>query len=112
MYSSYIVSKNKQSKKKGNDQELLQSYPTSHPQNKKGKDTHKIDKRSRKKTRRRAELTSLSRTGGHLATITENGSNIYFTVFLFQIKNKTKQEAQWATVIQLTVLLKTIYIQT
>ena len=101
-----------QCKKVGNDQELVQSIP--HPTLKTKEEkthTHKLIN-VHKIHARQAEWTALSQTGGHLATLPKNCSNIYLFLFIFYIKwqNKTKEEADWAAVFQVTLLLE-VYTQ-
>ena len=63
----------------GNDQAVIQSKPTFHPQSQKGKKhTHKlINERHASKLNEQ-----LFQTGGHSATVIQNSSNNYFTYFL------------------------------
>ena len=42
----------------------------------------------------------------------KTGATSILPICYFKLQNRTEQEAKWATVIQLTILLKTIYIQT
>ena len=66
------------SKQKDNDQKLIQSRPTSTLNIKRERRTHtKFDKRQRK-THTVNRLNSSFPTGGHSATLIENGSKIYF----------------------------------
>ena len=78
------------SKKIGKDQELIQANPTSHPGNQKSKKHTCIDK----------PWTTFSQAGGHLATVNE----VKLEQHLFYLVSKTKQEAEWAAVMQLTIM--------
>ena len=74
MFKSFFLHRwTLKSKWKGNDQELIQSNPTSQPQNQKGKKGTNIDTKN--------THSKLSQIGGHSASLTENSSNVYFYHF-------------------------------
>ena len=69
--------------KAGNHQKLIQSNPTSHPKNQKGKKhTHTFEKRSRK-ARNVIRMNSSFQTGSHLASVTAITVPSTLTYFLF-----------------------------
>ena len=77
------------SKKIGNNQKLIKSKPTPHPQNRKGKKPiHRLINFHENRT------DSSPLTHGNSATIIENSSKIYFYLFLFKIINKQKQQQE------------------
>ena len=80
------------SKKISNDQELIQSDPTSRPQNQKGNNqTHKpttVHERHSRQT----EWTAPSQTGGHLAT--QNSQNMSPTQQMNQSMNTDSKNSK------------------
>ena len=80
------------SKKIGNNQKLIKSKPTPHPQNRKGKKPmHRLINFHENQT------DSSPLTHCKSATIIENSSKIYFYffyLFLFKIINKQKQQQE------------------
>ncbi|MEW8288763.1 MAG: hypothetical protein AB2697_22500, partial [Candidatus Thiodiazotropha endolucinida] len=82
-----------------NIQELIESNPTSHPQNQMGKKhTHKWINDHGKPN--------------ELLVVNENSSNIYSTYFLFQVTKQNKLEVEMTSATQVTMLLEAIYTQT
>ena len=84
---------------------LYNEIPASTP---KGKEAHlQIDKRPRTVNRINSFFFQ---TDGHSATLIENSSNTDVYIFsVLKIQNRSKQEALWTAVIQVTISLETIY---
>ena len=101
-----------ESKKIGNDHTLIQSKSTSRPQTNRERITHTIQSSFTKDTHGKPNESFFPYRWSFSSRNWKQQQYRFLPIFKFKYQNKSKQEADWAAAIQVTILLETIYKRT